>query len=137
MSWDYEEGICQNGLWFSSSPDEVAARSNHHQVPLKSLHLDVKVVNFASEVTVKQNFINNEKKSIECVYYFPVEEEAAVVDFEAEIEGRVIRSKIKESSEAIEEYNEAVASKQTSILLEEIKQDIFVIKFGGKSLVWG
>ena len=81
MSWDYEEGICQNGLWFSSSPDEVAASSNHHQVPLKSLHLDVKVVNFASEVTVKQNFINNEKKHIECIYYFPIEEEAAVVDF--------------------------------------------------------
>ena len=55
----------------------------------------------------------------------PVEEEAAVVDFTAELEGGSIKTKIKEKSEARHEYNDAITNNQTAVLLEETKQDIF------------
>ena len=51
-----------------------------------------------------------------------------MVDFEAELEGRVIKTKVKEKQEAREEYKEAVSNRHTAVLLEETKQDIFEIK---------
>ena len=99
-------------------------------VPLKSVKVDVKVVNFTAEVTITQNFVNCEAGSIECLYYFPVEEEAAVTDFTAQLEGRTIRTDVKEKVEAREDYNRALANHQTAVLLEETKQDIFEIRVG-------
>ena len=60
-------------------------------VPLQSVHLEAKVVSFTAEVTVKQTFTNTEASPIEAIYYFPVEEEAAVVSFTAQLEGRTIK----------------------------------------------
>jgi len=99
-------------------------------VPLTKVHLAAKVVNFTACVEITQEFVNKEKNPIECVYFFPVEEEAAVVDFTAEIEGRKVVTKVKEKEDAREEYNEAVANRQTAFLLEETKADIFEIKVG-------
>jgi len=99
-------------------------------VPLKKVDVDSKVVNFTSQVTVTQSYVNCEAAPIECTYYFPVEEEAAVVDFEAELEGRVIKTSVKEKKAAREEYQEAVSTRHTAVLLEETKQDIFEIKVG-------
>ena len=54
-------------------------------IPLVSVQVDAKVVNFTAQVEVTQEFVNREQNPIECVYFFPVEEEAAVVDFTAEL----------------------------------------------------
>jgi len=79
---------------------------------------------------VTQEFINKERNPIECVYFFPVEEEAAVVDFTAELEGRKIRTEVREKEEARQEYNQGVQNRQTAVLLEETKPDIFEVKVG-------
>ena len=42
------------------------------------------------EVSVVQDYVNREEKAIEVIYYFPVEEGAAVTKVEAEVEGRMI-----------------------------------------------
>ena len=39
-------------------------------------------------------FCKRERNPIECVHYFPTEEEAAIVGFEAEVDGRLIQSKV-------------------------------------------
>ena len=62
-------------------------------VPLSSIHLGVRVVNFTAQVEVTQKFVNKEARPIECVYFFPVEEEAAVVNFTTELKGRSIKHK--------------------------------------------
>ena len=36
-----------------------------------------------------------ESRPIECIYFFPVEEGATVVGFEAEVDGRVIKAKVR------------------------------------------
>ena len=82
-------------------------------MPLKSVKVDVKVVNFTAEVTITQNFVNCEAAPIECLYHFPVEEEAAVTDFTAQLEGRTIRTIVKKKVEARDDYNKAVARHQT------------------------
>ena len=102
----------------------------HVSVPLKKVQLDVKLVNFCCEVTVSQAYINCESNPIECVYNFPVEEAAAIVDFTAELDGRTIKTKVQEKSAARQEYREAMDNRQTAVLLEETKQDIFEVKVG-------
>ena len=99
-------------------------------VPLTSVHLKVRVVNFIAQVEVEQEFVNKEAGPIECIYFFPVEEEAAVINFTAELEGKTIMTNIKEKEEAREEYRSAVRNRQTAFLLEETKPDIFEIKVG-------
>merc|ERR1711988_1210793 len=99
-------------------------------VPLKNVQLDVKVVNFTAEVKVSQKFVNCEQNPIECVYFFPVEEEAAVTDFTAQLEGRTIKTVIKEKKEARDDYKSAIENHQTAVLLEETKPDIFEMRVG-------
>ena len=90
----------------------------------------MKVVNFTAEVKVSQKFVNCEENPIECVYFFPVEEEAAVTDFTAQLEGRTIKTVIKEKHEARDDYRSAMENHQTAVLLEETKPDIFEIRVG-------
>ena len=81
-----------------------------HQVPvpLKNVQLDVKIVDFIAQVTLIQDYVNEEDNVIEVEYSFPVEESAAVVGFEAMIDGREIVTEVKEKQIAIESYNKAI-----------------------------
>ena len=97
-------------------------------VPLKKADLNVTVVNFVASVELRQEYVNREANPIEASYLFPVEEECAVVDFEAIVDGRTITTKVKAKDEARREYREAVEKKHTTILLEEAKPDVFQIK---------
>ena len=47
------------------------------------------------ELHLTLNILRRERNPIECVHYFPTEEEAAIVGFEAEVDGRLIQSKVK------------------------------------------
>ena len=125
------------GLVFSlrdlSLNPEARPFSNTHAfapVPLRSVDITTKVVDFISEVTITQTFINVETVAIETTYMYPIEEEAAVTFFEADVDGRKIITRVKEKEEAKVEYNSAINENRTAILLEEIQQDIFKIKLG-------
>ena len=54
-------------------------------VPLKKVNINAKIVDFVSEITVTQSYVNVESIPIQIIYTFPVEEEAAVTFFEAEV----------------------------------------------------
>ena len=81
-----------------------------HQVPvpLKKVQLDVKIIDFIAQVTLIQEYVNEEDNVIEVQYSYPVEESAAVVGFEAMIDGRDIVTEVKEKQIAIESYNKAM-----------------------------
>ena len=77
--------------------------------------------------------MNKEESPIECEYFFPIEEEAAVIDFKAEIEGRVLTSKVKEREEAKKDYDEAIEQGKTGFLMEQTRPDILEISVGNLS----
>ena len=60
------------------------------------------------QVKVEQRYVNREADPIEAVYVFPIEEEAAVVDFVAEVEGRIVRTEVRKKEEARTLYQEAI-----------------------------
>ena len=48
-------------------------------VPIRNVRLDVKVVDFVSEVIITQEYVNRESNPIEVLYSYPVEESAAII----------------------------------------------------------
>ena len=74
--------------------DIELGRDVHIPVPLTAVNITARLVNYTAEVRVSQTYVNKEKTDIECIYFFPVEEEAAVVEFLATLDGREIRSKV-------------------------------------------
>ena len=63
-------------------------------VPLVGVDISSRLVNFTAEITLLQRYMNKEENPIECEYFFPIEEESAVVGFKAEIDGRVLVSHV-------------------------------------------
>jgi hypothetical protein len=95
----------------------------------------VNIHSFAAEVCIKQVFINSEEtlNPIEAVYCFPIEEQAAIYSFEANLDdGRKIQAQIKEKKKAQREYCNALKQGHGAFLLEqdEKSNDIFTISIG-------
>merc|ERR1719461_96555 len=99
-------------------------------VPLKKVQLDVKVVDFIAQVSVIQEYVNQENNPIEVHYSYPVEESAAIIGFEATIDGHEIVAEVKEKEEAKAEYDQAMRQGNSAILLDETAPDIFSMKLG-------
>ena len=60
-----------------------------------------------------KKFLNSKKilqetNPIEAIYMFPIEEEAAVVNFTAEVDGRTIKTEVREKEEAKAAYDKAM-----------------------------
>ncbi|CAF1139690.1 unnamed protein product [Rotaria sp. Silwood1] len=101
-------------------------------VPLKQLNVEAYIKSFAADVTIKQIFRNDETQLIEAVYCFPIEEQAAIYSFVAQIDDREIIAQLKEKKEAQREYNDALEYGYGAYLLEqdEKSQDNFIINVG-------
>ncbi|CAF1273120.1 unnamed protein product [Adineta steineri] len=111
----------------------VIQRSEVQQyVPLKSVNIEATIRSFAADVTITQVFRNDEKTSIEAVYCFPIEEQAAIYAFVAHIDDREIIAQLKEKKKAQQEYTEALQQGHGAYLLEqdEKSQDNFIINVG-------
>ncbi len=70
--------------------------------------IKAKIVDFVAEVTIDQKYVNAESNPIEVIYNFPIEEGAAVVDFTAEVEGKIINTRVMEKKKAVATYEKAV-----------------------------
>ena len=92
--------------------------------------MKARVIGFVAEVCIEQNYINEEILPIEAVYFFPTEEGAAVVEFTANVDGRIIKSEAKEKAIAKKEYEDAKKANKTAILMEQHRPDIFNIQIG-------
>ena len=125
-----ESSNCACGLVFNCNDSKVLSQDESIPVPLKNVNIKARIVDFISEIQVTQNYVNVEPTPIETIYMFPVEEEAAVISFEAEVDDRKILTKVKEKEEARNDYDEAIRDRKTAVLLEETQPDIFRIKLG-------
>ena len=109
--------------------------SKNRFVPLKNVSVQVNVHSLSAEVYIKQVFINSEESSspIEAVYCFPIEEQAAIYSFEANLDdGRKIQARLKEKKKAQHEYCRALRDGHGAFLFEqdEKSNDIFTISVG-------
>jgi hypothetical protein len=107
-------------------------QSSFQYVPLKQVNIQSTIRSFAADITITQIFRNDESSSIEAVYCFPIEEQAAIYNFTARIDNRIIIAQLKEKREAQIDYNRALGQNYSAYLLEQDdqSQDNFIINVG-------
>jgi Ca-activated chloride channel homolog len=100
------------------------------ECPLKHTDVQAEVSGFIARVKVTQTFRNPTQEKIEAVYVFPLPHEAAVDDMTMVIGDRKIVGLIKRRAEARNIYEQALASGQTTALLEQERPNIFTQSVG-------
>ena len=63
-------------------------KDSRQPVPLTAVHYDVKVLAFASRITIQQSYKNAENVDLECVYGFPINDQASVTGLTVRIDDR-------------------------------------------------
>ena len=72
-------------------------------VPLTKVHYDVQVKSFASHITIEQTYRNSESTDdLECVYGFPINDQASIVGLTVQIGNRTIESVFRKKDEAFQ-----------------------------------
>ncbi|CAF1500718.1 unnamed protein product, partial [Didymodactylos carnosus] len=97
---------------------------NSTYVPLRNVSVEAWIDMFAADVTLTQVYVNQEESPIEAIYVFPIEENAAVYSFTAQIDDRTITAVIKEKKTAEQEYQTAVQQGQTAVLMRQSEQTL-------------
>ncbi|XP_073467440.1 von Willebrand factor A domain-containing protein 5A-like [Aquarana catesbeiana] len=106
--------------------------ASRQPVPLQGIWVDVQVKGFVADVSATLKYKNKEKKAVEAVFVFPMDEDSAVYSFEATIEGKKIVADLQEKKKAHKTYYEAISRGEQAFLLEEDESsaDIFSCSVG-------
>jgi len=99
-------------------------------VPLKGTRVEALAEDLLFEVRIVQTYRNDEDANIEAVYTFPLPAEATLLDFEARIGDRTLRSEVAEKKEARERYEDAVVEGHGAVLLEEVEPNLHNVSVG-------
>ncbi|XP_035311523.1 protein mono-ADP-ribosyltransferase PARP4 isoform X1 [Cricetulus griseus] len=101
-----------------------------NSVPLDSVHIKGRIIDFVAQVIVFQTYTNQSHVPIEAKYIFPLDDKAAVCGFEAFINGKHIVGEIKEKEEAKQEYREAISQGHGAYLMDQDTPDVFTVSVG-------
>ena len=120
------------------------SRSAHYYEPvaleahvaLESTEVRGQITDNYGEVSVRQTYVNQFDAArflgagCSCRYVFPLDEEAAVFEFAAEMDGRVVKGLVKPREQARTEFRDAVRRGRTAALLEEKAANVFECDLG-------
>lgn len=95
------------------------------QMPLKSTTADVNIVGVIADVTVRQVYRNEGKRTLGAVYVFPASTRAAVYGMKMTIGKRIVEAKIRRREEARQEYEDAKKQGRSASLLEQQRPNVF------------
>ena len=104
-------------------------------LPLKGVECDFSVVSGSAEVTMTQIFRQENEKSLDCEYEFPLPPEASVYHCEADINGRTIRAQVRERQEARRLAAEKKAAGYRTALVESERENLFTLSLGNAGAV--
>ncbi|XP_044525595.1 von Willebrand factor A domain-containing protein 5A [Gracilinanus agilis] len=101
-------------------------------VPLKSISVDVSINQFVADVSATLDYKNEETGPVEALFVFPMDEDSAVYNFQALVDGKSIVAEIREKQQAQEDYENAISQGQEAFLLEQDSSsgDIFSCSIG-------
>ena len=107
-------------------------KDSNKPVPLTAVEYDVQVKSFASQITIDQVYKNEEQVDLECIYGFPINDQAAVTGFTVEIDNKTLISHFKRKDEAFQEYTDALSRGDGAYLLDQSDRsdDTFILSVG-------
>ncbi|WP_028764583.1 VIT domain-containing protein [Shewanella colwelliana] len=100
------------------------------QVALKSVDITATLTGVLSEVEIKQQYKNNSSNNIETVYTFPLPIDAVLTSLEVELNGEALQGHVKANKAAEEDYEDAIVSGDTAVLLSKIADGLYCINLG-------
>jgi Ca-activated chloride channel family protein len=103
---------------------------NGERVALTDVSVSATLRELLSEVSVTQTYRNDEHVNIEAVYTFPLPLDAVLLDLQVEIGGRVLKGAVVEKTAAEESYEDAIASGNAAVMLQEIEPGLFTMNVG-------
>jgi len=105
-------------------------KHNDDSIPLKSIDVRAKLINYISDVELTQTYINTSPSPIEAIFKFE-HFNATLTNFEVIIDGKNYKGICKEKNEALDDYDDALATGQGAFMVEKDKKDgIFRVSIG-------
>lgn len=99
--------------------------------PLESIRWDVKLTDQVASATMQQTFLNDTSTPLEVSYNFPSLPSASISGLTARIgDGPEITAYVTNKETARKNYQEAVVSGQSALLLEQHGDDVQALKLG-------
>ena len=108
----------------------IARGKDFLQIPLESISIQANIYGILAHFEASLVYKNSTPDPIEVEFKHPLYNESILIGIEAIIDGKKIRGIIKEKAEAKTEYEDAIASGSTAVLVEEDSQDILGILLG-------
>lgn len=96
--------------------------SECNDIPLKSSHIRVNLLDLVGTVEIYQEYFNDSDKAIEAKYIFPLDEKSAVCGFEAHINGKHIIGHVNEKQKARRRYRKAIEKGHGAYLMDQNKE---------------
>ena len=100
------------------------------ELALKKVSIEGNVLGKFGIFEINQNFKNDTDQTLEVDYTFPIIATAAIVDFEAQINDKVLKGVCKEKEEAQKEYQENIVKGNSAYLMQEQTPNIFKVSLG-------
>ncbi|GIU29846.1 marine proteobacterial sortase target protein [Shewanella colwelliana] len=100
------------------------------QVALKSVDITATLTGVLSEVEIKQQYKNSSSNNIETVYTFPLPIDAVLTSLEVELNGEVLQGHVTANKAAEENYEDAIVSGDTAVLVNKIADGLYCINLG-------
>ncbi|HNJ85417.1 MAG TPA: VIT and VWA domain-containing protein [Agitococcus sp.] len=117
---DSEAVQTESPYFFINSNDPETDR-----LPLKSTKVDVHIVGMIADVTIKQVYRNEGKRTIEARYVFPSSSQSAVYAMTVRLQDRLLTARLCEKQQAKQEYETAKSEGKTAALLEQQRPNVF------------
>lgn len=100
------------------------------ELALKKVKIEGNVLGKFGMFEINQTFKNDTNQTLEVDYTFPIIATAAIVDFEAQINEKVLKGVCKEKEEAQKEYQENIVKGNSAYLMQEQTPNIFKVSLG-------
>ena len=112
--------------------DEVVGLSTDdgEQMALQSVSAKGKVQGLLLEMTIRQQYKNTSKKTLETVYTFPMGWGATFMDLSVEMGGKRLSGVVTEKKDAEEQYEKAISKGDAPIMLEKNSDGLYTVNLG-------
>ena len=112
--------------------DEVVGLSTDdgEQMALQSVSAKGKVQGLLLEMTIRQQYKNTTKKTLETVYTFPMGWGATFMDLSVEMGGKRLSGVVTEKKDAEERYEKAIGKGDAPIMLEKNSDGLYTVNLG-------
>ena len=100
-----------------------AEKRREEEAPLVGVDVHAEVIDYCTEVTLKQRFRNGEESPMETSYKFKLPEGAAVSSCEVEVGSRKMVVEVQEKKRAEDRYDDALAAGRSAMVMRQSKDN--------------